>query len=225
MRKAMRRPFTLIELLVVIAIIAILASLLLPVLANARKAAWGITCLNQLKQIYNGGLMQYVDDNNSWMPDAWSGSGTNISWMKLVKDYFPPAPESNKCKGTDRGNPNGSRYGNPLIFECPADPAPYWGYTYGMPYTYSSYWAGLYGPAYYPVRMTKINAISQKVFLGGGSAGNVIWSDTPTNWIASHRKNHGNGDNYLFGDGHASFVIMPDVLDHSWSDVYFDHMK
>jgi prepilin-type N-terminal cleavage/methylation domain-containing protein/prepilin-type processing-associated H-X9-DG protein len=84
----MRKPnagFTLIELLVVIAIIAILASLLLPALAQAKSRARTISCLNSLKQI-GLGVHLYADDSEDSLPLS-THSGVGVQWRKTLQPY------------------------------------------------------------------------------------------------------------------------------------------
>jgi len=63
--------FTLIELLVVIAIIAILASLLLPVLTRSKESARRSSCINNIRNQMQV-VMMYADDNRDYYPNAQS---------------------------------------------------------------------------------------------------------------------------------------------------------
>ena len=59
--------FTLIELLVVIAIIALLVSLLMPSLKQARDLAKWSICRAHMRQVGSAAVM-YVSDNSDFMP-------------------------------------------------------------------------------------------------------------------------------------------------------------
>jgi prepilin-type N-terminal cleavage/methylation domain-containing protein len=79
--------FTLIELLVVIAIIAILASILFPVFAQARGKARQASCLSNLRQIGTS-LMMYAQDYDETLPGNsfhQGGLGKPLGWMTPVE--------------------------------------------------------------------------------------------------------------------------------------------
>jgi prepilin-type N-terminal cleavage/methylation domain-containing protein/prepilin-type processing-associated H-X9-DG protein len=117
-RRPVRNAFTLIELLVVIGIIALLVSILLPTLNNARKAAAQVKCASNMRQICQAMLM-YINANKNKLPPSLARS--NSAWpdgwwwaSELVKQKYINAPNLLDDKG------KGKQFRGDSVFRCPS---------------------------------------------------------------------------------------------------------
>ncbi len=106
--------FTLVELLVVISIIAILASMLLPMLVKSTRSAKDISCVNNLKN--SSSLMfAYVDDYRRG--PLWVMYSKR--WQQFLTPYLNDAQSSSLVDGYMAHDASGNYYATG-VFSCPS---------------------------------------------------------------------------------------------------------
>ncbi len=232
-RKAQREAFTLIELLVVIAVIALLISILLPALGQAREAARRVKCLSNLKQTAMG-IVTYSNDYASWTPinyetpthvfpiprKAIPRSTQGIDWWhrlggKLVdwgKNQIPNAAWVD----------NGSYITSTQVFYCPSftsiKPSGWWSVNHNSAGAVNaSYWWEFWNPDEFtdpthPVRANGLGTSRTTYNPRNAIVTDLGWAPyanaVPTLYgPPPHKK----ASNVLWMDGHAANVQLGEV--------------
>jgi prepilin-type N-terminal cleavage/methylation domain-containing protein/prepilin-type processing-associated H-X9-DG protein len=198
-----RRGFTLIELLVVIAIIAILASMLLPALKNARNSALKSECMNNVKQLFMD-FHNYTDTYDGYIiPTAYDTSGGSaVYWNSILRD--------SDVEGVEKYSASvcWSKKGRQL-YHCPAEPVS------DSSIRPSFAWAD-YGMNFYThnwIRVTSGKWIKQNQLKYPATKCAMVDADRPgtsARYAAVGtiymNPRHNNGCNFLFDDGHVEWL-------------------
>jgi type II secretory pathway pseudopilin PulG len=191
--------------LVVIAIIAILASLLMPALKNAREMAKSTQCLNTLKQI-GYGYQLYANDNGS---------------------YYPPASPP-YVAGVD--NKPYQLLGTYLNYKS-SDPGKVWRCSKEIPYATNPSATLSAGPISYGTNKWALNgetgadidnkpylvpaAFASKLILLGDAINWAIW-DPSANCVWVNFR-HSNRACFVFYDNHVESLSVQQATGHYWT--------
>lgn len=199
-KKRLEHQFSLIELLVTIAVIAVLTSLLLPALNQAREKGKELLCVGNLRQLGTA-FSLYVDDHDEYYPPNQSGE---YSWAEQLLPYIGKA-----------GIRSNVTEESPKVGRCPNAPLTFNGYKVGLDYAYAGvsfdmtsigFASGYSGKTNYAVRLSQVKLPSQKCLINEYVVPNLTWNIRWANPSLNDRRFylfHGRGrsSNFNFCDG------------------------
>ncbi|MBE3124021.1 MAG: prepilin-type N-terminal cleavage/methylation domain-containing protein [Planctomycetes bacterium] len=120
MNRSRASAFSLIELLVVVAIMAILVTMLVPVISGAYEAALLTKCRSNLACVWKATGMWRADQNGAMFPTGTSWNGVLMPYLEQKAEVFKcPVMDAiggggtGSCSGTPGSSGTGSDPGNP----------------------------------------------------------------------------------------------------------------
>ena len=200
-----KRAFTLIELLVVISIIALLISILLPALGNARESARRAECLTRVKALIFVNYTYAQDYKSTWVNFDSSG----LSWQRHFANggYLPDIKV---------GMPGANGYWDHPWNTCPSTPTNANGLNNnGIPdmLAYSQFFGWSHGThsgivQWKWVRVDQVTIPGKTIMFADA---NAVGTGTERNYYFRHfgflqQDKHNGAANYGFADGHAQAI-------------------
>jgi prepilin-type N-terminal cleavage/methylation domain-containing protein/prepilin-type processing-associated H-X9-DG protein len=220
-----RAGFTLIELLVVISIIAMLMSIMLPGLSNAREMGRRVVCLSNIRSLTYGWLMYSQDNDDSLCsPDTLANDGSaddSIDYHWVADGADGPG---NAVGGTEQAVRDGVLISylsnNTMVYKCKSDKTALLR-SYAISNTMAGYTCGCGNMTTPYTGLGQIDQPSDRlVFIDADSvlpAGEPKWIHggfwpvdwTSKAWVITQYNNltprHSDGTNMSFADTHCEY--------------------